>query len=104
TMRTHQCDDDVRRTRNWPKCDRGPSGSHHATTGAAPNQSLAYRSRAANDQHLKGSKMIPLEDNFTDVISKAKRGLDISYVALSEKARVDASAIRKLRGGHFDEL
>lgn len=48
--------------------------------------------------------MIPLEDNFTDVISKAQRGLEISDGELAEKARVDPSAIRKLRGGHFDEL
>jgi len=48
--------------------------------------------------------MIPLEDNFTDVISKAQQGLEISDAELAEKARVDASAIRKLRGGHFDEL
>src|SRR5437764_2009813 len=48
--------------------------------------------------------MIPLEDNFTDVISKAQQGLEISDAQLAEKARVDASAIRRLRGGHFDEL
>src|SRR6059058_1717130 len=48
--------------------------------------------------------MIPLEDNFSDVISKAQRGLEISDSDLAEKARLDASTIRKLRGGHFDEL
>src|SRR6266513_755052 len=48
--------------------------------------------------------MIPLEDNFSDVISKAQRGLEISDSDLAKKARVDANAIRKLRGGHFDEL
>ena len=48
--------------------------------------------------------MIALEDNFTDVISKAQRGLEISDAELAKKARVDASAIRRLRGGHFDEL
>jgi len=47
---------------------------------------------------------IPLEDNFGDVISKAQRGLGISDSDLAEKARLDASAIRKLRDGHFDEL
>src|SRR5438552_19138444 len=47
---------------------------------------------------------IPLEDNFSDVISKAQRGLEISDSDLAEKARLDANAIRKLRGGHFDEL
>src|SRR6266480_7245605 len=47
--------------------------------------------------------MIPLEDNFSDVISKAQRGLEISDSDLAEKARLDANAIRKLRGGHFDE-
>jgi hydroxyacylglutathione hydrolase len=47
---------------------------------------------------------IPLEDNFTDVIGKAQRGLAISDSDLAEKARLDTSAIRKLRGGNFDEL
>src|SRR5205807_3920181 len=47
---------------------------------------------------------IPLEDNFGDVIGKAQRGLEISDSDLAEKARLDANAIRKLRGGHFDEL
>lgn len=47
---------------------------------------------------------IPLEDNFSDVIGKAQRGLGISDSELAEKSRVDANAIRKLRGGHYDEL
>ena len=47
---------------------------------------------------------IPLEDNFTDVIGKAQRGLEISDSDLAKKARLDASAIRKLRRGHYDEL
>ncbi len=47
---------------------------------------------------------IPLEDNFSDVISKAQRGLGISDSEVAEKARIDATALRKLRGGHFDEL
>src|SRR5881396_3419837 len=47
---------------------------------------------------------IPLEDNFSDVIGKAQRGLEISDSDLAEKARLDANTIRKLRSGHFDEL
>src|SRR5437667_7629598 len=47
---------------------------------------------------------IPLEDNFTDVIGKAQRGLEISDSDLAKKARLDATAIRKLRRGHYDEL
>jgi hydroxyacylglutathione hydrolase len=47
---------------------------------------------------------IPLEDNFTDVIGKAQRGLEISDSDLAEQARLDASMIRKLRRGHYDEL
>src|SRR5438105_15704484 len=47
---------------------------------------------------------IPLEDNFTDVIGKAQRGLEISDSDLAKKARLDASVIRKLRRGHYDEL
>lgn len=48
--------------------------------------------------------IIPLEDNFGDVISKAQKGLGISDADLAEKARVDPGALRKLRGGHFDEM
>src|SRR5437762_8330667 len=47
---------------------------------------------------------VPLEDNFSDVIGKAQRGLEISDSDLAEKARLDANTIRKLRNGHFDEL
>ena len=47
---------------------------------------------------------IPLEDNFTDVIGKAQRGLEISDSDLAKQAELDAGAIRKLRGGNYDEL
>jgi hydroxyacylglutathione hydrolase len=47
---------------------------------------------------------IPLEDNFADIISKAQRGLGLSDSEVAKRARVDASALRKLRGGQFDEL
>jgi hydroxyacylglutathione hydrolase len=47
---------------------------------------------------------IPLEDNFADVIGKAQRGLGLSDSEVAKKARIDASALRKLRGGEFDEL
>lgn len=49
-------------------------------------------------------KQIPLEDNFTDVIGKAQRGLGISDTALAEKARVSSADVRKLRGGEVDEM
>jgi hydroxyacylglutathione hydrolase len=48
--------------------------------------------------------MIPLEDNFADVIGKAQRGLRLSDTELAEKARVSSQKIRQLREGHFDEL
>jgi len=48
--------------------------------------------------------MIPLEDNFADVIGKAQRGLRLSDVELAEKARVSSQKIVKLRQGEFDEL
>lgn len=48
--------------------------------------------------------MIPLEDNFGDIIGKAQRGLRISDTELAEKARVSSQTIRKLREGEFDEL
>jgi hydroxyacylglutathione hydrolase len=48
--------------------------------------------------------MIPLEDNFSDVIGKAQRGLRLSDTELAEKARVSSQKIRQLREGNFDEL
>ena len=43
--------------------------------------------------------MIPLEDNVSDIIGKAQRGLGISDSKLGEKAGVSSEAIRKLRDG-----
>ena len=48
--------------------------------------------------------MIPLEDNASDIIGKAQRGLRISDGELAEKARVSSQKIRQLREGDFDEL
>jgi len=45
---------------------------------------------------------IPLEDNFTDIIGKAQRGLQISDSQLAEKSGISAERIRKLRDGDFD--
>src|ERR1700716_277421 len=48
--------------------------------------------------------MIPLEDNFSDIISKAQHGLRLTDTELAEKARVNSQTLRKLREGEFDEL
>ena len=45
---------------------------------------------------------IPLEDNFTDILGKAQRGLKISDSQLAEKSGTDAEKIRQLREGNFD--
>jgi len=45
---------------------------------------------------------IPLEDNFTDVIGKAQRGLNISDSQLAEKSGVSLDKIRQVRGGNVD--
>jgi hydroxyacylglutathione hydrolase len=50
------------------------------------------------------STMIPLEDNFSDVVGKAQRGLRLSDTELAEQARVSSQKIRELREGNFDEL
>lgn len=47
---------------------------------------------------------IPLEDNFADIIGKAQRGLGLSDSEVAKRARVDASSLRKLRNGDFDEM
>ena len=48
--------------------------------------------------------MIPLEDNFGDIIGKAQRGLELSDTELAEKARISSAQVRKLRDGEFDEM
>jgi glyoxylase-like metal-dependent hydrolase (beta-lactamase superfamily II) len=46
---------------------------------------------------------IPLEDNVSDIIGKAQRGLGISDSQLAEKSGVGAETIRKLRDGTFED-
>ena len=45
---------------------------------------------------------IPLEDNFTDIVGKAQRGLGISDSQLAEKSGASVDAIRQLCDGNFD--
>jgi len=45
---------------------------------------------------------IPLEDNYTDVLGKAMRGLGLSAEALAGHAGVEASAVASLLGGTLD--
>lgn len=47
--------------------------------------------------------MIPLEDNFTDIIGKAQRGLGISDSQLAEKANLSTDQVRELRAGKVDD-
>jgi hydroxyacylglutathione hydrolase len=42
---------------------------------------------------------IPLEDNVSDIVGKAQRGLGISDSQLAERASVSTDAVRKIRGG-----
>src|SRR5207245_6209096 len=65
---------------------------------------IDYKHSAPKGAKIYSRMNVPLKDNFSDVISKAQRGLEISDCCLAEKARLDASTMRKLRGGHFDEL
>ncbi|HEY8650570.1 MAG TPA: MBL fold metallo-hydrolase [Chthoniobacterales bacterium] len=46
---------------------------------------------------------IPLEDNFTDIIGKAQRGLEILDSQLAEKSAVNIQQIQKIRGGELDQ-
>lgn len=47
--------------------------------------------------------MIPLEDNFNDVIGKAQRGLKFSDEELAKKAGVSVSELSGAKDGQFDE-
>jgi glyoxylase-like metal-dependent hydrolase (beta-lactamase superfamily II) len=47
--------------------------------------------------------MIPLEDNFTDVLGKALRGQKLSVHAAAAHASLDTAAVTRLITGHFEE-
>jgi len=46
---------------------------------------------------------IPLEDNFTDIMEKARRGLSLSHEALAKKSVVEPGELEKLQRGLFHE-
>lgn len=46
---------------------------------------------------------IPLEDNYTDVLSKARRGLGFNDASLAERAGLKPAEVEKVLGGEFDE-
>ncbi len=46
---------------------------------------------------------IPLEDNFTDIIGKAQRGLEISDGQLADKSAVSIQQIQEIREGELDQ-
>ena len=47
--------------------------------------------------------MIPLEDNFNDIVGKAMRGLQFTDAQLAEAAGVTAEDVNKFRDGEWDE-
>lgn len=50
----------------------------------------------------RGMKRLPLEDNFSDVIGKAQRGLELNNSALASLSGTSAEAIRRVKNGEFD--
>lgn len=46
---------------------------------------------------------IPLEDNYTDVLSKARRGLGFNEATLAGRAGLQPGEVEKVLGGEFDE-
>ncbi|MDD4933598.1 MAG: MBL fold metallo-hydrolase, partial [Methylacidiphilaceae bacterium] len=47
--------------------------------------------------------MIPLEDNFADVIGKAARGLGLTEERLAQAAGVSVDEVRRAKGGELEE-
>jgi hydroxyacylglutathione hydrolase len=46
---------------------------------------------------------IPIEDNYTDVIAKAQKGLKMTDVDLAKRAEVDVSDLKALKEGHVND-
>jgi hydroxyacylglutathione hydrolase len=47
--------------------------------------------------------MIPLEDNFTDILGKAQRGLGLNNAQLAAKTHLSADLIAKVKDGFVDD-
>lgn len=47
-------------------------------------------------------KTIPLEDNFTDVVGKAQRGLGLNDVTAAQRAGISIDELAAFKGGAFD--
>lgn len=47
---------------------------------------------------------LPLEDNFTDVIAKAQRGLKISDEQLAQRAEIDLASLVAVKNGEVDDV
>lgn len=47
--------------------------------------------------------MIPLEDNFNDILGKAQRGLKLTPEAVAQRAAVSLADVQRVMGGEFDE-
>jgi len=48
--------------------------------------------------------VIPLEDNYTDVVGKSQRGLRLSDTELARQAGLSASELGHFKGGGFDAV
>ncbi len=46
---------------------------------------------------------IPLEDNYTDIIAKAQRGMKISDAELAKRAEVEVAAVEALKAGQVTD-
>jgi glyoxylase-like metal-dependent hydrolase (beta-lactamase superfamily II) len=46
---------------------------------------------------------IPLEDNFTDILDKAQRGLQLNDTRLASRARVSVAQLTAAKSGHTDD-
>ena len=46
--------------------------------------------------------VIPLEDNYTDVVGKAQRGLRLSDADLAQRAGISSSELGHFKEGGFD--
>ena len=47
--------------------------------------------------------MIPLEDNFNDIIGKAQRGYKLGDEQLAQQAGVSVADLNRVKRGEFDE-
>src|SRR5438445_12054182 len=86
-----------------PACRVRPSAVRNSDVSATAWREFPCSFAEANDSLRPFMATIPLEDNFSDILGKAQRGLKLSDDQLAKRAGVSLSDLGRAQSGECDE-